>query len=174
MGTKLCNFHRMKTFFLSALFLFSSLIFAQSSRAELKEVSYEELMGTVQREDGKIYVVNFFATWCRPCIDEIPDFMEVNSEYEEEENFKMILVSLDNRKLLNTKVKRFIEKHHISTDVFLLDDFRNIQTWMPATDERWQGAIPATVIYKNGEKLLFRDGSLTRYELEDIVEAHLD
>lgn len=164
----------MRNFFLLLLFLISTGIFAQKSEAVLKEVGYEELLSTIQKEDGKIYIVNFFATWCRPCIDEIPDFMAVNAEYADEENFKMILVSLDNPKLLNTKVRRFIDAHNISTDVFLLNAFKDMQIWMPAIDPSWQGAIPATVIYKNGEKLMFGDRKITRYELEDIVEDHLD
>lgn len=163
----------MKNFVFLFFFAFSVSLSAQVTDAVLKEVSYEELMAEVQQPDETIYVVNFFATWCRPCIDEIPDLMEINETYSDEK-FKMILVSLDNRKLLNTKVKNFIEKHNIMTDVFLLDDFRNIQTWMPATDPRWQGAIPATVVYKNGEKLMFRDGQISKYELEDLIEDHLD
>lgn len=85
----------------------------------------------------------------------------------------MILVSMDNKRLLNTKVKKFIRDHDIDADVYLLDDIQRMNEWIQATDESWSGAIPATVFYKNGEKILFRELQITQYELEDIVNENL-
>lgn len=146
---------------------------AQSEEFVLKSVNYEELKSIVQKEDGKLYVVNFWATWCKPCIEELPHFMEVNELYKSDPNYKMILVSLDNVKAMDTKVKRFIEDNHLTVDVYLLDDNKKMNEWIPATDKTWSGAIPATVFYKNKKKVHFQEMQMTQYELEDVINDNL-
>ncbi|NLN32233.1 MAG: redoxin domain-containing protein, partial [Flavobacteriaceae bacterium] len=90
----------------------------QESTQVLKVVNYDELKSVIQKEDDVLYVVNFWATWCKPCIEELPDFMEVNEEFKDHPNFKLILVSMDSKKQLDTKVKKFIEKNKITADVY--------------------------------------------------------
>lgn len=164
----------MKNLLIIGLFLVLWGCRAQDSESyELRAVNYEELKSVIQKEDGKLYVLNFWATWCKPCIEELPHFMEVNEMYKTEPDFKMILVSLDHSKALHTKVKRFIEANNLNVDVYLLDDNKRMNEWIPDVDESWSGAIPATVFYKNGKKVEFREFQLTRYELEDIIEENL-
>lgn len=139
----------------------------------LKAVNYDELKSIIQKEDGKLYVVNFWATWCKPCVEELPGFMVVNEKFKDNPNFQMILVSMDVKKQLETKVKSFIEKNNIGVDVYLLDDNKRMNFWIPDVDPTWSGAIPATVFYKNGKKILFRELSMTQHELEDIVNENL-
>src|SRR5690606_34149413 len=146
---------------------------AQESQNVLKAVNYDELKSVIQKEDGKLYVVNFWATWCKPCIEELPAFMAVNEQFKDESNFKMILVSMDNKKQLDSKVKNFIEKNNMKVDVYLLDDNKRMNEWIPATDPTWSGAIPATVFYKNGKKVHFKELEMTQFELEDIIEENL-
>lgn len=145
----------------------------QESTQVLKVVNYDELKSVIQKEDDILYVVNFWATWCKPCIEELPDFMEVNEEFKDHPNFKLILVSMDSKKQLDTKVKKFIEKNKITADVYLLDDNKRMNEWIPATDANWSGAIPATVMYKNGEKVFFKELKMTKYELEDLIDDNL-
>lgn len=145
----------------------------QESTQVLKAVDYDELKSVIQKEDDVLYVVNFWATWCKPCIEELPDFMEVNEEFKDHPNFKLILVSMDSKKQLDTKVKKFIEKNKITADVYLLDDNKRMNEWIPATDANWSGAIPATVMYKNGEKVFFKELKMTKYELEDLIDDNL-
>ena len=139
----------------------------------IKVVNYDELYNIVNTADDILYVVNFWATWCVPCVQEIPDFMHVNSQYLTNKNFKMILVSLDKASDLDTRVKPFIEKKQITTDVYLLDDNKRMNMWIPETDKTWSGAIPATVLYKNGKKISFTEGSLTANELKNLIKKHL-
>lgn len=146
---------------------------AQTEKHILKSVNYEELQSILQKDDGKLYVVNFWATWCKPCIEELPHFMEVNEIFKSDPNYKMILVSLDNVKAMDTKVKRFIENNDLNVDVYLLDDNKKMNEWIPATDETWSGAIPATVFYKNKKKVHFQEKQMTKYELEDVINENL-
>lgn len=164
----------MKNLFLTIFFLVIWGCNAQESDSHvLKSVNYDELKSIIQKDDGKLYVVNFWATWCKPCIEELPHFMEVNELYKSDPKYKMILVSLDNVKTMDTKVKRFIESNHIDVDVYLLDDNKRMNEWIPAIDEKWSGAIPATVFYKNKKKIYFKELQMTQYELEDIINENL-
>jgi len=139
----------------------------------VKIVQYEELLNLIEEENDQVYVVNFWATWCKPCIEEIPDFMEVNEEFKNNKNFKMILVSLDRVKDFETVMKPFLQKNTITTDVYLLDDNKRMNTWIPIFDSKWSGAIPATFIYKNGKKMVFKEKSLSKTELKKLINEVL-
>ncbi|MCP1996196.1 TlpA family protein disulfide reductase [Flavobacterium sp. HSC-61S13] len=139
----------------------------------VKMVAYEELEKVFKQQDDILYVVNFWATWCKPCIEELPDFMAVNKKYQDQKNFKMVLVSLDRAKDFETVMKPFLQKNQITTDVYLLDDNKRMNTWIPAFDTNWSGAIPATFLYKNGKKLEFKEQSLSKDDLEQLIKTHL-
>ena len=146
---------------------------AQDSQRVLKAVNYDELKPIIQKKDGVLYVVNFWATWCKPCIEELPAFMAVNDRFKNDPNYKMILVSLDTKNTMDNKVKRFIEKNNLDVDVYLLDDIKRMNMWIPDVDASWSGGIPATVFYKDGKKLAFRESQITEFELEDIINENL-
>ena len=136
-------------------------------------VNFNKLEGIIHKNDNKLYVVNFWATWCRPCVVELPEFMEVNRLYHKNPNFKMILVSLDLAKEAESIVQPFLVKNKMEVDVYLLDDNKRMNQWIPAIDSKWSGAIPATVFYRNGKKLEFKEGKMEKKELEKIIQKHL-
>src|SRR5690606_23667057 len=68
---------------------------------------YNSVFNQFTKQNDTLYVVNFWATWCQPCIEELPDFMKVNDEFKSE-NFKMVLVSLDKANDFDTKVKDYL------------------------------------------------------------------
>jgi len=139
----------------------------------LKTVNFAELKTIINKNDNKLYVINFWATWCKPCVEELPEFMEVNKKYGNNPRFKMILVSLDLAKEMDAKVKPFLLKNKIQADVYILDDNKRMNEWIPAIDKTWSGAIPATVIYKNGKKLEFKENKMQKEELVKIINNHL-
>ncbi len=139
----------------------------------LKTVNFDELSQIINKNDDVLYVVNFWATWCSPCVEELPEFMEINREFYKTGNFKMILVSLDKASELETEVKPFIENKKIDVDVYLLDDNKRMNYWIPSIDAGWTGAIPATVFIRNGQKLHFEENKLDKNELKQIVQMNL-
>ena len=89
-------------------------------------------------------VVNFWATWCSPCVKELPYFEEVNKKLNEK-NTEVILVSLDFPSQIESKLKPYLTRNKIKSKVILLDDSK-MNTWVPKVSEQWDGGIPATLI----------------------------
>jgi thiol-disulfide isomerase/thioredoxin len=119
--------------------------------SSVKRYTYNELKPFLEKKDDKIYVINFWATWCAPCVKELPYFEKIKQEYADK-NVEVLLVSLDFPKQVEKKLIPFINKHKIQSEVVLLDDV-NEDVWIKAIDESWSGALPATIIYnKNNRK----------------------
>ncbi len=116
------------------------------------------------KENDTTYVINFWATWCKPCIKELPAFEKLNAEYSTEK-VKVLLVSLDFPDKIEKQVIPFIEKNNIRSEVILLDD-DDSNTWIPKVSKEWSGAIPATIIYSNTARK-FYERSFTYEELEE-------
>lgn len=123
---------------------------------------FEGFEPLLHKNDTIIYIVNFWATWCKPCIKELPYFESIGEEYANQ-NVKVLLVSLDFPEKLDSHVIPFIEKHELKSQVILLDDVDS-NTWIPKVAESWSGAIPATLIYSQKERK-FYEGSFTYDEL---------
>lgn len=138
---------------------------------EVAVVKYEKLQEVIAEEKDKLLVVNFWATWCGPCIAELPHFMEVNRENKGDAGFKMILVSLDQARQLD-RVKQLITRRKLETEHYLLDDNARMNEWIPEFDPGWGGGIPATFIYKNGVKAEFVESGLSKTELKNLIFKH--
>lgn len=130
---------------------------------DLEIYDFSGLEAFLNKKDEKTYVINFWATWCAPCIKELPYFEQVNKTYKEK-NVEVLLVSLDFPKQYEKKLIPFIKQRNIESKVIALDDPK-MNDWIPKVDEDWTGAIPATIIY-NKEKSRFYERSFTMEELE--------
>ena len=124
----------------------------------------------LERADGKTYVINFWATWCAPCVKELPAFEKIKEEYKEK-NVEVILVSLDFPKHVDKRLIPFINKKKLQSKVVLLDDV-NEDFWIKAIDSTWSGALPATLIY-NSKKRAFFEKNFVYETLEKEVQSFL-
>lgn len=138
---------------------------------ELDIYDFKGLNPYFNKTDGKVYVINFWATWCAPCVKELPYFEKLNAEYSDK-GVELLLVSLDFPRQYDTKLKPFLKENQLKSKVVVLDDV-DANTWIPEVDEDWSGAIPATYIYK-GNKSKFYEGSLTYKELETELQQFLN
>ncbi|MHA7843841.1 MAG: TlpA family protein disulfide reductase [Winogradskyella sp.] len=138
---------------------------------DLKIYDYDGLEPLINRQDDKIHVVNFWATWCAPCVKELPYFEAINEEYKDK-NVEVLLVSLDFPKNYETKLKPFIKKRGLQSEVVAFDDVDQ-NRWIPAINKDWSGAIPATIIY-NKDKRQFYERSFTKEELETELKQFLN
>ncbi|MCJ7934058.1 MAG: TlpA family protein disulfide reductase [Chryseobacterium sp.] len=153
-----------------AVFLCCTIFKAQQK--EVQVMKYEDLEKRIHQENDKLLAVNFWATTCAPCVKELPYFMEVNNKHTGNPKFKMLLVSLD-RLVDKERVLRFIKNKNITAEVVLLDDIKRMNTWIPKFEKDWDGNIPVTIFYKNGEKAYFNDGEMSKEELEKIITENV-
>ncbi|WP_417870988.1 TlpA family protein disulfide reductase [Winogradskyella sp.] len=137
---------------------------------DLKIYDYDGLEPLINKNDDKVHVVNFWATWCAPCVKELPYFEEINEEYKDN-NVEVLLVSLDFPRNYDSKLKPFIAKRNLQSEVVAFDDVDQ-NRWIPAIDKDWTGAIPATIIY-NKDKRKFYEQSFTKDELETELKQFL-
>jgi len=138
---------------------------------DIPTLNYNELKPWLNKQDGKTYVVNFWATWCGPCIKELPYFEKVNKEYKAQ-NVEVVLVSLDFPKMKESRLIPYVENKNIQSKVLHLDD-PNEQFWINDIDESWSGAIPATLIYNKGKRK-FYEQSFTQDQLESEIQTFLN
>lgn len=141
--------------------LFPLLLSAQT----VPSLNYNELKPLLNQKRDKIYVVNFWATWCAPCINELPYFEVLNQQ----EDVEVLLVSLDFPKHKESRLLPFIKKNKLQSKVVLLDD-ANENYWINDIHPNWSGAIPATIVY-NRHKRDFYERSFTQNELLNLVES---
>tara|TARA_R110002012_G_scaffold59388_1_gene155215 strand:- start:26200 stop:26754 length:555 start_codon:yes stop_codon:yes gene_type:complete len=140
-----------------------------NSTADVKFPVYdfEGLEPMLHKKDDKTYIVNFWATWCRPCIEEMPYFERVNTE-QKDNNVEVIFVSLDMPNMWKTRLEPYVENKGIQSEVVILDDPKQ-NDWIPKVSEEWGGGIPATLIY-NKDKRNFYERGFTYEELNEELE----
>ncbi len=138
---------------------------------DLEVYDFNGLKPFLNKKDDKVHVINFWATWCGPCVKELPYFEKLNEVYAEK-NVEVILVSLDFPHLYDSKLKPFIKEENLKSKVIALDDV-DMNTWIPQIDSTWSGSIPATLIYKNDDFKFFEQ-SFTYDELEKEVKLILN
>ena len=138
----------------------------KKENTEIEVYNFNELEKVLQSEEDMLLVVNFWATWCKPCIEELPYFEAIQKKNKA--NVKVILVSLDFPNKLESQLIPFVNKKEIKSQVILLDDpYEN--EWIPKVDSTWSGAIPATLMMK-GSKRKFFERSFTKEELTSEIE----
>lgn len=135
----------------------------KNENREVASFDYEHLEPLFEQNDGTTYVINFWATWCLPCVKELPFFEKLNETYKNK-NVKVILVSLDFPKKIESQLLPFLERKKVQSTVYVLDD-PDANSWIEKVNKDWSGAIPATVIYKGKNKKFFEQ-SFTYEELE--------
>jgi thiol-disulfide isomerase/thioredoxin len=128
-------------------------------------VNFETLNASVHKDNDTLYILNFWATWCKPCIEELPAFEKINEEFKDHP-VSMTLVNLDFHSKVESSVKPFLLRKEIKSVVVHITD-SDPNEWINRIDERWSGAIPATVVFKNTKTIFFKEGSMSYEELRD-------
>lgn len=159
------------------LILFSFFCVWLASNAQTTEenkilvVNYDQLEPYLHKSNDTIYLVNFWATWCAPCVKELPAIKSVEQKYADKK-FKVLLVSLDFAKELTGRVEPFIKSKNITSDVFLLND-PNQNRWIDKVDSNWSGEIPFTLIYGKNFRESYSQ-AFTFEELDSIINLKLN
>lgn len=122
---------------------------------EIRVLNFDQLEPSLHLSNDTVYLVNFWATWCAPCVAELPAIKAVEKKYSHKK-IKVILVSLDLPAQLKSRLIPFVRTNQITSEVILLDD-PNQNRWIDKVDKEWSGEIPFTMIYGKN----FRDSYTT-------------
>mgnify|MGYP001558189997 CR=1 FL=1 len=126
-------------------FVFSLLILISDVKAQdVKLLTIDQLESRFKNGKDTVYVINFWATWCAPCVAELPHFEKLQATYKTQ-LLKVLLVSLDYKSKLQNVVKPFIKRNKLTNEVFLLNE-KNQQAYIDRISREWSGALPATLI----------------------------
>jgi len=111
--------------------------------AQVKLLKLDDLDQRIAKGKDTTYVINFWATWCAPCVAELPNFEKLHLS-NLKKPVKVLLVSLDFKSKLQKEVIPFVQHNKINAEVFLLNE-ADQQQYIERIDKKWSGAIPATL-----------------------------
>ena len=148
--------------------LFLSLASFQSAREVKVYVDYAEFEQDylLNKSNDTTYVINFWATWCRPCVQELPYFEQLAKD-SMDQPLKLVLVSLDFDDKVDA-VKAFLDKREIESKAVILAD-PQADEWIDEVDSTWTGAIPATMVIKNGKRYFYETSYESYEELKNEI-----
>jgi thiol-disulfide isomerase/thioredoxin len=133
----------MKKYILVFLLFFSINAMAQTIPA----YKIADVVKYYEKKNDGIYVINFWATFCKPCVEEIPYLISISKKYAND-NVKLLLVSLDLPAFFPDRIATYAAKNNFDVPIVWLDE-TNADVFCPAIDSAWSGSIPATLIINN-------------------------
>jgi thiol-disulfide isomerase/thioredoxin len=152
-------------------FLFIILFFVVNfANAQVKLLTLNQLEKRVAQGNDTTFVINFWATWCQPCVKELPNFEQLQLN-NKEKPVKVILVSLDFKSKLKSQVIPFVKQNNIKAEVYVINE-ADQQAFIEKLDKQWTGAIPATLfINTKSKKRLFFEKEFNYQELNKTLAA---
>jgi thiol-disulfide isomerase/thioredoxin len=136
-------------------------------------VDASDVKEIVASHEGEVVLLNFWATWCPPCVREFPELVEVEKEYRGR-GVAVISVSIDFPEKLEKELLPFLEEHQPDFEVYLKKD-GDVTVFTRTIDPEWKGTLPATFFYdRQGRSSVKRYSEMTRPEMERILNALLD
>lgn len=135
--------NNLKAILVAVFFLFFAVV---SHSQEIKKVKITDVEEYIKKSDHPL-VVSFWATWCAPCVQEIP-WLQETVEKHASDKVEFVLVSLDFATYYPAKVTDFIKRKNFKATFFWLNE-TDADVFCPKIDSRWDGAIPATLLVNN-------------------------
>lgn len=123
----------------------------------------ENLVKNLEPNGDTLYVFNFWATWCKPCVEELPEFKAAQLA-NHEQPVRFVFVSLDFLSQRESRLLPFVNKNLAWADVVQLAA-GNPDEWIPLVDSSWSGAIPATLFFSRNKRLFF-EGSVNKSDIQ--------
>ena len=157
----------MRTITIVLALLFVIPVLGQQTK-KIKITDLEKIIA----ESKTPLVINFWATYCKPCIEEMPYFLDLEKEYKKD-NLQLLLVSLDMEDDYPSKVDAFLQRRKITSSSAWLDE-ANADYFCPKIDTSWSGVLPATLFVNNNDKYRkFVEDSFSKEKLKKEIEAML-
>ena len=141
--------------------------------ADMKVVNTTEITNLIApKKNDTVYVTNFFATWCGPCMKEIPHFVEKMQQLKGKP-VKFTFVSVDAKDDWNTAVSDFADEYELKKNIVLFDASAISPDFFTKITKTWDGgSIPFTVI-KKGDKEVETVGMMSKEDLDAKLNSFL-
>ena len=154
------------------LIVFSFLLMTSNGFSqEIKRVKIDDLEKIIAETKSPL-IVNFFATWCKPCVEELPYFLQEFSTHKND-SLQLLMVSLDFKDFYPQKILSFAKKRKIIAPIVWLDE-TNADVFCPKIDSAWSGAIPASLFINSRKGFKsFYDGQISHEQLKIKIKALL-
>jgi len=156
-------------------FMLLSILFMQTGchitpKQKVEVIKIDGLQKLIAEDKHTLHVINFWATWCKPCVKELPLFVSLNESHP---GLSISLVSLDFIDEIETKLYPFLDKNDINLRVLLMDEV-DYNLWINMVDSSWSGAIPATFfIEPSTGRRKFLEKEFENGELEKEIETFI-
>jgi thiol-disulfide isomerase/thioredoxin len=155
-------------FLVRPLATFAAIVaFSAAAAQDIPIVRLDQFQQLIGKEKERVQVINFWATWCAPCIKELPLLEKLHSDRKD---VLVRLVSMDmDLDPDPEKVRKFAARKKIQSDVYILNE-KNPNSWIDKLEKEWSGALPATLIInnKNGKRK-FVERELHDGDLEKMI-----
>lgn len=157
---------------MKSLLLALATLFSFASKAQtIPAYKAEDVLQRISNPDT-FYVVNFWATWCGPCVKELPEFDKLQAAFHDQP-VKILLVSTDFADAYPKKLANFVKRKKLAHEVVWLNESKPNE-FIPKLADEWGGAIPATLlVYGKNQYRNFFEGSITAQQLQLLIEKQL-
>ncbi|HMQ67901.1 MAG TPA: TlpA disulfide reductase family protein [Ignavibacteria bacterium] len=155
------------------ILLFTIFCFTRSYSQDLIPADKNTLDSIKEAGKGKVILFNYWATWCKPCVEEFPDLLKINEEYKDKD-FKIIFVSLDFGKNFPKQTKEFLKKMNVDFTTYY-NNFSSDEELINYMDKEWEGSIPGTFIFdKEGSLKKSYIGKTSYEDFKKSVDKYLN
>ncbi len=116
---------------------------------------------------GNVVLLNFWATWCEPCVEEFPALIKVSQQFQPQ-GLQVVFVSIDEPEDIDSKILPFLKAQGVASRTYIKRT-KDDEAFINAIDVKWSGAIPATFIYDTNGTLVQR--LVAQQSFEKLAEA---
>jgi thiol-disulfide isomerase/thioredoxin len=136
----------------------------------IKNISEKGIKDLVAQKKGKVLLINFWATWCPPCLEEFPALVKISSAYKDK-GLEVVGISMNDVAEMND-LQAFLRKQKPSFAIYIAGTVED--KFYTAIDKRWTSEIPLTMIYdKEGKLRYFHNDARTYAQFEKDVQSLL-
>jgi thiol-disulfide isomerase/thioredoxin len=137
----------------------------------LEEISLEEVQQLMKNDSENIVLINLWATWCAPCVKEMPELVEVYKKYQEK-GYEFITISIDKMNKKNRAQEILTDKQAVNKNFIFNGD--DLYYFIGTIDDDWQGSLPFSVLLAPGGEKLYRvEGVVDIEKLEQLLSENL-
>lgn len=131
--------------------------YSQQNHLKVETIDKIKLEKLIKERNGKVLLLNLWATWCVPCREEFPDLVKLSANFKNK-NLEVVGISIDYPEEVDFKIIPFLKKLNVNFKNYV-NGFEKDEQLIDMIDAKWNGALPATVIYdEKGKKAAFFEG----------------